>query len=171
MISSIKALEFIKNMEEGMDFRTAIGEARPSDFWACLRDNPGLYDLYIEAIKHRAETYQSDMIEIADNEEDIQRAKLKIQVRQWSAEKDNPKRFGSKVDINVTNTLNLRLAQEEAEQRVIEGELVKRELPSPGSTHTLSNGQVINIIDRPPPEPEVDVEIEFNPVIDEDFLK
>lgn len=44
--------------------------------------------------------------EIADTELDPQRARNRIEVRKWRAGVFNPKQFGQKIDLTVTDTVN-----------------------------------------------------------------
>lgn len=57
-------------------------------------------------------------IDIADKDVDSQRARNRIAARQWFASKYARQTFGDKVELNVTGTVSVSAALEEARQRV-----------------------------------------------------
>lgn len=162
MMPQTTTIDVIKEIEDGSTLLDALQKrmARPADFFDSLRHNPGLHDVYLEAVRNRAELYQSQIMAIADNEfEEVPRSKLKIDARKWAAEKDNPTRFGSKVEMTVSHKVDLRLAMEDADRRMIEG-------------YQHVNPEVIEAefsktVEKEPDEPE-----EFSAAVaDEDLLK
>lgn len=62
-------------------------------------------DQYTRASEDRAAALAEDILEIADegNEEDVQRAKLRIDTRKWLMSKMAPKRYSDKVDHTLSN--------------------------------------------------------------------
>jgi hypothetical protein len=60
---------------------------------------------YARARDTQADHYADDLIEIADTEEDPQRAKVRIDARKWVASKLKPKRYGDKLDLAVSGEL------------------------------------------------------------------
>ncbi len=66
-------------------------------------------------------------MDVADQERDPQKARLKADNIKWLLSKWNPKKYGDRIDINVVNNnVSISVALEEARKRlqppVIEGE-------------------------------------------------
>lgn len=89
----------------------------------------------------RVESLAQEVIEIADTEEDPQKARNMIDARKWYASKIAPKTYGDRVDVNVTETVNIRHALDDARARVA--------LPNRAPT-LLGGKQVSEIIDVSP---------------------
>jgi len=62
--------------------------------WLALHEE--FSDRYARARADQAERYLDEILEIADKEEDVQRAKLKIDTRKWTMGKLKPKKYGDK---------------------------------------------------------------------------
>lgn len=125
MIMHTQLAEIILEIENGATLTRALRTCghTPKVFFDSIRANPVFQQLYNEAIANRAELHADEIMEIADNEEDIARAKLKITARQWIAAKDAPARFGERMEVKHTHTLDLSQALQEAEKRIIEGRM------------------------------------------------
>jgi hypothetical protein len=54
-------------------------------------------DMYARAREQRADLIADEIIAIADNEADPNRARVKIDARKWAAAKLNPKRYSDRV--------------------------------------------------------------------------
>ena len=86
-----------------------------------LRDNEGFKEQYAIATEERAEAFVEDMVDIADNAtndwmenngegnegyrlngESIQRSKLRVDTRKWAASKMKPKKYGDKIQQEIT---------------------------------------------------------------------
>lgn len=84
-------------------------------FYKWLRDDEEKAKQYARACEIRAENIFDDMLDIADdnkgdieideewrekvNQDNIQRARLKVETRKWVLGKLNPKKFGDKLDM------------------------------------------------------------------------
>ena len=64
-------------------------------------DYPEFLDQLDRAKAMRAELQAEELIDICDDEEDVQRAKLKVETRKWIASKLIPKKFGDKITQEV----------------------------------------------------------------------
>ena len=64
-----------------------------------LRRHPEFYDLYIVARRDMADTLADELLSIARDEPDVQRARLLVDVRKWICSKLKPKSYGEKVEI------------------------------------------------------------------------
>jgi len=58
-------------------------------------------DRYKVAREIQAEVYADEMENIAIEEEDVQRARLRIDTRKWIASKLKPKKYGDKIDVTT----------------------------------------------------------------------
>lgn len=73
---------------------------------------------YARARERQADLFASQIIEIADTEEDANRARVMIDARKWYASKLKPKVYGDKLDVAVSHTLDLTNALDEARGRL-----------------------------------------------------
>lgn len=74
---------------------------------------------YIRATEIRADVLADEALTIADNENDAAKARNQIQVRQWLASKLHSKRYGDRVDLNVTQTIDVGATLAEARARLL----------------------------------------------------
>lgn len=72
---------------------------------------------YAHAQELRGDVLADEVIHIADTEQDAAKARNMISARQWLSGKLN-KRYGDRIDLNVTATLDVTSALAEARQRV-----------------------------------------------------
>ena len=107
----------------------------PSYSWAKkqLRNDPELRAAYREAQQDRADRLAEQLIELADTPMPegldgpsksawVQKLRVQIDVRKWSAAKLHPRTYGERLDVSVTETqISITAALAEAESRVIEG--------------------------------------------------
>ena len=107
----------------------------PSYSWAKkqLRNDPELKAAYREAQQDRADRLAEQLIELADTPMPegldgpsksawVQKLRVQIDVRKWTAAKLHPRTYGERLDVSVTETqISITAALAEAEQRVIEG--------------------------------------------------
>lgn len=91
-----------------------------SKFYKLINASPELAQLYETAKQMRADVAQGECQDIADDDSvPTERAKLRIQTRQWNASKDNPSKFGDRVNLTIDQTINISQALAEAKARVI----------------------------------------------------
>jgi hypothetical protein len=62
-----------------------------------LRDYPDFATSYARAREDQADFHADEIVAIADEEEDPQRAKVRIDARKWVAAKMRPKKYGDRV--------------------------------------------------------------------------
>lgn len=75
---------------------------------------------YVRAQEIRADLLADQIIDIADDDErDPHRARNQIQARQWIASKHHSKRYGDRIDLNVTQTIDVSATLSEARSRLI----------------------------------------------------
>jgi hypothetical protein len=116
-----KDVEFvIQSLAQGISVKSStqtLGK-HLSDFWDFIDNKPDWEDKYERAQKKRAEMHVDEIIEIADTEIDPQRARNRIDARRWYAAKMKPQKYGERIDVSVTQQVDLRAAIEAGKQRV-----------------------------------------------------
>lgn len=86
-------------------------------FHAAIAQVPNFAQEYMSAQAAVAEDLAEEIIEIADTEEDAQKARNRIDARRWYAGKIKPHKFGDRIDIQVTQVVDLKSAIDEAINR------------------------------------------------------
>jgi hypothetical protein len=84
-----------------------------------LNDNQDFSDQYARAKEEQAEALADDIISIADGKGDDllltseinQRDKLRVDARKWVASKLKPKKYGDKVQNEITGDLNVQVSK------------------------------------------------------------
>lgn len=74
---------------------------------------------YARAVELRADNLADEALHIADTEADAAKARNQIQVRQWLASKLYAKRYGDRIDLNVTQTIDIGSTLAEARARLL----------------------------------------------------
>jgi hypothetical protein len=62
-------------------------------------------DKYARAREAQADYLADDIIRIADESEDAQKARLQVDARKWKASKLAPKKYGDKLDLSATHNV------------------------------------------------------------------
>lgn len=99
-----------------------------SVFYKALAENPLLSELYSRAQIVKAELLVDEAIDIADTSDDAMKARNQIDIRKWYASKILPHKFGEKIDVTITQNVDVKGAIEEAKKRV---KVVSPTEPSP----------------------------------------
>ncbi len=79
--------------DEGMPTRSTVHK------W--LAENKLFSDQYARAKDNQADTLADEIMFIADNAEDVQKARLQVDTRKWIASKLKPKKYGDKLDMTT----------------------------------------------------------------------
>lgn len=114
-----KAIEAIAN---GSTLKSALADASlsGSTLNAILSSDRELALAYGRALEIRADLYADEIIVIADDEnKDPHRARNQIGARQWVASKHNARRYGERIDLNVTQTIDIGSTLAEARARIV----------------------------------------------------
>lgn len=72
-----------------------------------LGENELFRDLYARAREDQADTMADQIVQIADTEEDAAKARVRIDARKWVASKLKPRKYGEKLDIEHSGSLDL----------------------------------------------------------------
>lgn len=86
----------------GESLRSIVSDAampNRSSVHKWLAENKAFSDQYVRAKDNQADTLADELIYIADNAEDIQKARLQVDTRKWVASKLKPKKYGDKLDM------------------------------------------------------------------------
>lgn len=88
-----------------------------------LREDENFVAQYARAREAQAETLFDQIVDIADAADTssmrgIEHAKIRIDARKWSAGKMAPKKYGDKIGVEHTGSINLATALEAARKRV-----------------------------------------------------
>ena len=76
-------------------------------------------DQYARACKLRREYKFEKLEDIAETEEDVSRARLRVDVIKWQLSKEEPKKYGDKIDMTSDgDKLGVNLSAEQAEQLI-----------------------------------------------------
>lgn len=76
------------------------------------------HELYTRAREQFAHAVADEVIDIADNTVDPQRARNRMNARQWVASKVMPRIYGDKLDLNVDQKINVSVAVTAARERL-----------------------------------------------------
>jgi hypothetical protein len=80
-----------------------------STIFKWLHERAEFSQQYARAKEEAAELFSEDMLEIADSSSgDVQRDRLRVDTRKWIASKLKPKKFGDKVEQQISGSLELR---------------------------------------------------------------
>jgi len=88
-----------------------------------LNDIPQFSEHYARAREQQAEAFAQELIEIADDEsgdvkgDAVRRSQLRVETRKWVASKLLPKKYGDKLDLNVSGELALADRVKRARER------------------------------------------------------
>lgn len=117
-----RLVSLIDAVAEGKPLKNALHDVGLSaaDFRRLLGSERDLSHAYIQATEVRADLLADEIITIADCENtDPARARNQINARQWLAGKLHSKRYGDRIDVNVTQTLDIGSTLAEARSRLL----------------------------------------------------
>lgn len=92
---------------------------QPRDFFKALANNTHLDEHFTRTQQWRSEWLVEEIMDIADNDFDYQRGRNRIEARKWYASKVKPSKYGDRLNLDVTQTLDIRGALQDARQRVL----------------------------------------------------
>lgn len=90
-----------------------------SKFYKAITDYPSLNSYYLLSQQSRGELYVDEIVNIADTEIDPQRARVQIDARKWYASKVIPKKYGDRLDLNVSGSIDIASALAAAKARAL----------------------------------------------------
>lgn len=114
------AEQIISDIGTGLAAREAL-ELRgvhPLAFYQAVQTSLDLERKYHLAQSAKTELYVEEIISIADGFDDPAKARNRIEARKWYASKMIPSKYSDRLDINVTQKLDLTSALAEARERI-----------------------------------------------------
>lgn len=112
------AIKLAAQGESITKIREAIGIDAIS-FWRYRLENPTFANSFEHARKEGLEEVADGLLELADKEQDVYRARLKSDNIKWLLSKRKPQVYGDKIDLNINQTVDIGLALREARSRVV----------------------------------------------------
>ena len=112
--------EIIEDVSNGATLKIALERQAMTagQFNRALAKDRESATLYIRAQEIRADLLADEVVTIADDDPDPQRARNRIDARKWLASKHYSKRYGERLDINVTAALDISAVLAEAQSRL-----------------------------------------------------
>lgn len=107
-------LEIVREVAEGKTLTRVCRDGKDkgypsaSRFLALIEKDPYLLKQYSRALQIRADINAETIVDIADEDTNIARARNRIDARRWHNEKLAPKKYGAKVLSENTTDINIR---------------------------------------------------------------
>jgi hypothetical protein len=135
----------IKLVADGIPLKNAINQEglKLSMFHAVISGQREMAQAYARAQELSADILADEVIEAADSDVDPGKARNQMTARQWVASKRNSKKYGDRIDLNVTQTLDISGTLLEARQRMLRpmrDQLDIEDAQSPVNTGLLTLG-------------------------------
>jgi hypothetical protein len=120
-----RALEFV-----GISF---------TQFYKVISAYPDRHASYCRAKECRVDLLVDETIAIADTEANPFKARVRVEARQWLASKITPRVYGDRLDLNVTQTVDIRSALQSAKDRARIRTVENSQLAAPQSIDIQSD--------------------------------
>jgi len=111
----------ISQILDGAQLKAAVKSVglTHQSFFRLLAKDKAAAAAYARAQEIRADILADEALHIADSEDDAAKARNQITVRQWLASKLYAKRYGDRIDLNVTQTIDIGSTLAEARARLL----------------------------------------------------
>lgn len=121
MTKADKARAVIDAVLDGQSVRNALKSVKldAHSLHDTLSNDRGLASRYARAMEIRADLLADEALHIADEQDDAAKARNQIQVRQWLAGKLHQKKYGDRIDLNVSATIDIGSTLAEARARLL----------------------------------------------------
>lgn len=121
----------------GLTLREAVDreDITITDFHRRLGSDRELGQAYARAVEIKADLLAEETIALSDSDEDPAKVRNQISTRQWLASKWN-KKYGDRIDVSVTQTLDIASTLAEARARLLPGRF----------QHTIENVHTVDSI-------------------------
>ena len=116
-----KIQDVIEHVLSGKTLRDAVKLVglTPSKFAHHLQGDKAAALAYARALELKADLLADEVIQLADSDSDPSKVRNQIQARQWLTSKLYAKRYGDRIDLNVTQTIDVSSTLAEARARLI----------------------------------------------------
>lgn len=140
----------ILDMHSGLSLKKSLEKHQitATTFYNAVESNHFFNTAYASAQRARAELLADEVVDIADTELDPQRARNRMDARRWYASKMQPQKYGDRIDLNITERVDIGGAIAEAKRRALPSRfpediedaeiVVTQQLPSPTAADTQS---------------------------------
>ena len=112
--------EICERIAQGESLTAICKDAHTPHYITTLRwlnEEPVFASNYARAREDQADHYAEEIIAIADTEEDAAKARVRVDARKWVASKLKPKKYGEKLDLNHSGSIE-QLSDEEIDRRI-----------------------------------------------------
>ena len=111
-----RAIELAAN---GAPLKVIVNEilSNEYDFWLYRQHDPIFYTKFEQARQEGLEHLADALITLSDEEQDVQRARLKSDNYKWLLSKRKPQIYGDSLNVNVNHTVDVGAALQDARQR------------------------------------------------------
>lgn len=105
---------------DGLTLRNAVKKfgMTPQNFNYALQGDKAAAVAYARALELKADLIADDAIEIADSDVDPSKARNQIDIRKWTASKLYASKYGERIDLNVTQTIDIGATLAEVRARL-----------------------------------------------------
>ena len=112
----------IEKILEGQTLKASIAECglTPYRYAQAINSDRALAVGVARAMELKADLLADETIQLSDSDEDPAKVRNQISARQWLASKIYAKRYGERVDLNVTQSIDITAVLAEARSRVAE---------------------------------------------------
>lgn len=111
-------------------------------FWLYRQQYPDFKLAFEQARQEGLEQMADGLITAADDYQDVQRGRLKSDNVKWLLSKRKPEIYGDKVDIHVSQTIDITAALTEARQRSLQTRSVDViDVPTDGMPKQIQSGE------------------------------
>lgn len=134
----VRVANAIAMVEEGSTLSKALeaNDLKRAMFAGALQNDRELSARYARAREFSADFLVDAALDAAVNEPDVLRARVIAENNRWAAGKFNSKRYGDRIDLNVSQTLDISGTLLEARQRM---------LRSVSDQQMIENAQVVDV--------------------------
>lgn len=87
------------------------------DLWQYRQHNPSFANIFDDARQEGLEYLAEGLLTAHEDIADVQKARLKSENTRWYLSKAKPKKYGDRIDLNVTQTIDISNALSEAKER------------------------------------------------------
>jgi hypothetical protein len=111
----------IEKILDGVPLREAVKlqGMTPQLFNYYLQGDKEAAVAYARAVEIKADLLADEVIHLADGDGDPAKVRNQMQARQWLASKLHAKRYGDRIDLNVTQTIDVGATLAEARARLL----------------------------------------------------
>lgn len=110
----------IEEVSNGMSLKASLQKhgVKSSTFFAWLERVPLLDGKYTRAKENHADLLASEIKDLAGSDENTHKVRNMIDAYKWIASKFKPKDYSDRIDLNVTQTVDIRGALDDAKARI-----------------------------------------------------